>query len=58
MVRREVSDAEIWSGIVQESGIRFIPVFQIHQALQDIYRLQDIFSDELDPLCPEWACQA
>ena len=51
MGRREVSDAAIWSGIVQESGIGLIPVSQIRQALQDVHRLQDIFSDKLDPLC-------
>ena len=51
MVRREVSDAEIWSGLVQESGVGFIPVAQIQQALRDIHRLQDVFSDQLDPLC-------
>ena len=50
-MRREISDAEIWSGIVQESGVGFIPSTQIHQALKDIYRLQDIFSDEASPTC-------
>ena len=50
-MRREISDAEIWSGIVQESGVGFIPSTQIHQALKDIYRLQDIFSDEASPNC-------
>ena len=29
----------------------FIPSTQIHQALKDIYRLQDIFSDEASPTC-------
>ena len=51
MVSRKVSDAEIWNGIVEESGIGFIPLGQIRQALKDIHQLQDIFSDELDPLC-------
>ena len=50
-MRREISDAEIWSGIVQESGVGFIPSTQIQQALKDIYRLQDIFSDEASPTC-------
>ena len=50
-MRREISDAETWSGIVQESGVGFIPSTQIHQALKDIYRLQDIFSDEASPTC-------
>ncbi len=48
---REISDAEIWSGIVQESGVGFIPSTQIHQALKDMYRLQDIYSDESNPTC-------
>ena len=48
---RKISDAEIWSGIVRESGVGFIPSTQIHQALKDMYRLQDIFSDESDPTC-------
>ena len=50
-MRREISDAEIWSGIVQESGVGLIPSTQIHQALRDICRLQDIFSDEASPTC-------
>ena len=50
-MRRETSDAEIWNGIVQESGVGFIPSTQIHQALKDIYRLQDIFADEASPTC-------
>lgn len=48
---REISDAEIWNGIVQESGVGFIPLTQIQRALNDIYRLQDIFSDEASPTC-------
>ena len=51
MARREVSDAEIWGGIVQETGVGFIPLAQIRQALNDIHRLQDIFFDKLDPKC-------
>ena len=51
LASRKVSDAEIWNGIVQESGGGFIPVSQIQEALRDIHRLQDIFSDELDPMC-------
>ena len=50
-MRREINDAEIWSGIVQESGVGFIPSTQIHQALKDIYRFQDIFCDEASPTC-------
>lgn len=48
---REISVAEIWSGIIQESGVGFIPLTQIQQALKDIDRLQDIFSDEANPTC-------
>ena len=48
---REISDAEIWSGIVRESGAGFIPTTQIQQALNDLYRLQDILSDEASPTC-------
>ena len=48
---REVSDAEIWNGLVQESGVGFIRLAQIRQALKDIYRLNDIFSDESNPVC-------
>ena len=48
---REVSNAEIWNGIVQESGVGFIPTTQIQQALNDIYRFQDILSDEASPTC-------
>ena len=51
LARRKVSNAEIWDGIVQESGIDFIPLAQIRQVLNDIYRLQDIFSDKLNPKC-------
>ena len=50
-MRREINDAEIWNGIVQESGVGFIPPAQIRQALKDIYRLQDMFSDESSPTC-------
>ena len=48
---REISDPEIWSGITQESGVGFIPPTQIQQALKDIDRFQDIFSDEANPTC-------
>ena len=50
-MRGEPSNAAIWSGIAHESGVGFIAVTQIHQALQDLYRLQDLFSDESDPRC-------
>ena len=50
-MRREISDAEIWSGLVRESSVGFIPLSEIHQALSDIYRLQDIFGDEASPTC-------
>ena len=51
MVRFKISDAQIWNGIVEESGIGFIPLAQVRQALNDIHRLQDIFFDKLDPKC-------
>ena len=51
MVSFKISDAQIWNGIVEESGIGFIPLAQIRQALNDIHRLQDIFFDKLDPKC-------
>ena len=51
MASRRVSDTELWSGILQESGVGSIPVAKIRTALKDIHRLQDIFSDELNPLC-------
>ena len=50
-MRREISNAELWGGIVNESGVGFIPTTQISQALKDIRRLQDIFSDEANPTC-------
>ena len=51
MASPKLSDAEIWSGILQESGVGSIAVGKIRTALKDIHRLQDIFSDELNPLC-------
>ena len=48
---REISDAETWSGLVRESGVGFISSNQIQQALNDMYRLQDILSDESNPAC-------
>ena len=51
MVSSKISEAQIWNGIVEESGIGFIPLAQVRQALNDIHRLQDIFFDKLDPKC-------
>ena len=51
MASPKLNDAEIWRGILQESGVGSIAVGKIRTALKDIHRLQDIFSDELNPLC-------
>ena len=50
-MKRKITDAEIWDGIVNESDVGFIPLSQLSDAVEAVSKLRVPLSDESSPKC-------